>query len=81
MPLPTPFSAGPRLSGPPLGDPATQAVASLRGYAYQLYASGLAWLDRGRRLAHIGAGGPPWDVRVTVCGAGLTSSTGMETNG
>jgi hypothetical protein len=45
MPLPTPFSAGPRLSGPPLGDPATQAVASLRGYAYQLYASGLAWLD------------------------------------
>jgi hypothetical protein len=29
----------------PKGDPAAQAVASLHGYAYQLYASGLAWLD------------------------------------
>jgi len=38
------FDAGPRLFQPPSGDPATQAVASLRGYAYQLYASGLAWL-------------------------------------
>ena len=28
----------------PQGDPAGQAVASLRGYAYQLYASALAWL-------------------------------------
>jgi hypothetical protein len=30
---------------PPAGDPVAQAVASLRGYAYQLYASGLAWRD------------------------------------
>ena len=29
----------------PVGDPSAQAIASLRGYAYQLYASGLAWLD------------------------------------
>jgi hypothetical protein len=42
---PSPFTAGPRLTDVPTGDPATQAVASLRGYAYQLYASGLAWLD------------------------------------
>src|SRR5262245_8710272 len=27
----------------PQGDPATQAMDSLRGYTYQLYASGLAW--------------------------------------
>jgi hypothetical protein len=40
-----PFSQGPRLTGGPSGDPAAQAIASLRGYAYQLYASGLAWLD------------------------------------
>lgn len=39
-----PFSAGPRLSQGPRGDPSTEAIASLRGYAYQLYASGLAWL-------------------------------------
>lgn len=41
-----PYSQGPRLSEPS-GDPCAQAVASLRGYAYQLYASGLAWLDVG----------------------------------
>lgn len=29
----------------PLGDKGRQAVASLRGYAYQLYASALAWLS------------------------------------
>lgn len=29
----------------PHGDPAGQAVDSLRGYAYQLYASALAWLE------------------------------------
>jgi hypothetical protein len=29
----------------PAGDPAGQAIAALRGYAYQLYASGLAWCD------------------------------------
>src|ERR1700722_19196300 len=40
-----PFNQGPRLTGAPSGAPAAQAVASLRGYAYQLYASGLAWLD------------------------------------
>ncbi len=41
----SPFTAGPRLGDSPRGDPAAQAVASLRGYAYQLYVSGLAWLD------------------------------------
>ncbi len=45
MPPRQPFTSGPRLSGAPSGDPATQAIASLRGYAYQLYSSGLAWLD------------------------------------
>ena len=44
IPRRTPFTQGPRLTGGPSGDPAAQAVASLRGYAYQLYASGLAWL-------------------------------------
>jgi hypothetical protein len=34
----TPSPAGPQ------GDPAGQAAASLRGYAYQLYASAVAWL-------------------------------------
>jgi hypothetical protein len=38
------FSAGPRLGDTPDGDPRRQAVASLRGYAYQLYASALAWI-------------------------------------
>jgi tetratricopeptide (TPR) repeat protein len=41
----TPFSAGPRLESAPIGDPSREAVASLRGYAYQLYASALAWID------------------------------------
>jgi hypothetical protein len=45
MPLESQFSAGPRLTDVPGGDPATRAVASLRGYAYQLYVSGLAWLN------------------------------------
>jgi len=40
-----PFTQGPRLSDAPVGDPLGQAIASLRGYAYQLYVSGLAWLD------------------------------------
>lgn len=39
------FSAGPRLTDDPTGDPKRQAIASLRGYAYQLYASALAWVD------------------------------------
>ncbi|MER9395437.1 MULTISPECIES: hypothetical protein [unclassified Mesorhizobium] len=37
------FDSGPRL-GSPYGDPSRQAVAALRGYGYQLYASGLAWV-------------------------------------
>ena len=37
------FSSGPRLVEPS-GDPRRQAVDSLRGYAYQLYVSALAWL-------------------------------------
>jgi hypothetical protein len=39
-----PFDAGPRSSAP-VGDPSTQAVAALGGYAYQLYASGIAWVS------------------------------------
>lgn len=38
------FGAGTRLGDHPSADPSRQAVASLRGYAYQLYASGLAWV-------------------------------------
>lgn len=45
-----PCSQGPRLSEPS-GDPCAQAIASLRGYAYQLYTSGLAWLDVGPNQA------------------------------
>jgi tetratricopeptide (TPR) repeat protein len=41
----TEFNAGPRLNAPPSGDPSREAVASLRGYAYQLYTSALAWID------------------------------------
>lgn len=37
------FGSGPRLDAPE-GDASRQAVSSLRGYAYQLYASALAWL-------------------------------------
>lgn len=37
------FGAGERL-GEPAGDPAREAVAALRGFAYQLHASALAWL-------------------------------------
>lgn len=37
------FTSGPRLTDGVDGDPRRQAVASLRGYAYQLYASALAW--------------------------------------
>src|SRR6476469_6060259 len=39
------FSSGPRLSDAPQGDVARQAVAALRGYAFQLYGSVLAWLE------------------------------------
>lgn len=41
----TQFTAGPRLNAPPMGDPSKEAVASLRGYAYQLYTSALAWIE------------------------------------
>lgn len=46
------FTSGPRLSEGPQGDPRRQAVAALRGYAYQLYVSALAWvrLGPGERL-------------------------------
>lgn len=46
------FSAGTRLLQEPSGDPRRQAVAALRGYAYQLYVSALAWagLRQGERL-------------------------------
>jgi hypothetical protein len=37
------FGSGPRLEVPK-GDRARQAVAALRGYAYQIYVSALAWL-------------------------------------
>ena len=43
----SPFTAGPRLSDPPHGDAKRQAVDSLRGYAFQLYAGALAWLALG----------------------------------
>ncbi len=39
------FSPGPRLSDAPQGDVARQAVAALRGYAFQLYGSVLALLE------------------------------------
>lgn len=40
-----PFNAGARLADEPAGDVAAQAVASLRGYSYQLFASALAWVS------------------------------------
>ncbi|KZD21163.1 hypothetical protein [Tardiphaga robiniae] len=40
------FGSGPRLDAPQ-GDATRQAVAALRGYAYQLYVSSLAWLALG----------------------------------
>lgn len=45
MDNPDGFSTGPRLSDAPQGDVARQAVAALRGYAFQLYGSVLAWLE------------------------------------
>jgi len=38
-------SASQQLPDVPQGDPAGQAIASLRGYAYQLYATAFAWLS------------------------------------
>jgi hypothetical protein len=40
------FGSGPSLDAPQ-GDTARQATAALRGYGYQLYVSGLAWLGLG----------------------------------
>ncbi|MDG2522141.1 hypothetical protein P7B02_11375 [Caulobacter segnis] len=39
------FSAGERLVEPVTGDPSREAIASIRGYAYQIYLSALAWMD------------------------------------
>lgn len=39
------FSAGRPLGGAPKGDEVRQAIASLRGYAYQIAVAALAWLD------------------------------------
>lgn len=47
MPIASPFDAGPALSDPPRGDLSTLAVASLKGYIYQLCASALARLALG----------------------------------
>ena len=41
------FNAGPSAGLVPQGDTARQAVDSLRGYAYQVLATALAWLDIG----------------------------------
>jgi hypothetical protein len=46
-----PFTPGASIDTPPIGDAERQAIASLRGYAYQVAAAALAWLDldsRGR---------------------------------
>jgi hypothetical protein len=40
-----PFTPGTSIDAPPIGDVERQAVASLRGYAYQVAAATLAWLD------------------------------------
>jgi hypothetical protein len=39
------FTPGPTLDDPPTGDIEREAVASLRGYAYQVVVATLAWLD------------------------------------
>lgn len=39
------FTPGAFFGDPPKGDPRRQAVASLRGYAYQIAVSALAWID------------------------------------
>jgi hypothetical protein len=40
-----PFTPGASIDTLPAGDVERQAVASLRGYAYQVAAAALAWLD------------------------------------
>ncbi len=39
------FGPGTVIDTPPVGDVEREAVASLRGYAYQVAAAALAWLD------------------------------------
>lgn len=52
-----PFNAEPRLGDEPAGDVATKAVASLRGYSYQLFASALAWVNlQADEVLHLGVG-------------------------
>jgi hypothetical protein len=43
------FTPGGAADFAPAGDPARQAVDALRGYAYQVLAAALAWLDVGER--------------------------------
>lgn len=77
------FTSGPRLTDGVEGDPRRQAVASLRGYAYQLYATALAWigLPTGNELylevaedyAVLSQGGvEAVQVRDTAASGGLT---------
>ena len=40
-----PFTPGTSVDSTPIGEAERQAVASLRGYAYQVAAAALAWLD------------------------------------
>ena len=49
MTVGTPFSSGNIPDLVPEGDAARQAVDSLRGYAYQVLASALAWVDLGEK--------------------------------
>jgi hypothetical protein len=46
-----PFTSGPARDGAPHGDAARQAVASLRGYTYQIAVAALAWIDLGESAA------------------------------
>lgn len=39
------FTPGPSFDSAPAGDKERQAIDSLRGYAYQIAASTVAWLD------------------------------------
>ncbi|SFN02720.1 hypothetical protein SAMN05216573_10785 [Bradyrhizobium sp. Rc3b] len=45
--MPAQFTPGPSIGSPPIGEVERQAVASLRGYAYQIAAATLAWIDLG----------------------------------
>lgn len=39
------FTPGPSIDAAPAGDSERQAIDSLRGYAYQVAVSALAWID------------------------------------